>query len=102
MSIPSCVDLWQCFLVSTKRECKYIICQVPSQDGRLRGQKNLLHGLPSQHTAPVYFVRCCYLRLDFFGLVCECIRAEYPRTVGILTSNVGRKLDNFDMLVLNT
>jgi hypothetical protein len=79
----------------------YIICQVPSQDGRLRGQKHRFY-MVYPNTTPVHFVRCCYFRLDFFGLVCECIRAEYPRTVRILTSNVGRKLDNVDMLIFNT
>jgi hypothetical protein len=78
------------------------LCQVPSQDGRLRGQKHRFYMVYPPNTTPVHFVRCCYLPLDFFGLVCECIRAEYPRTVGILTSNVGRKLDNVDMLIFNT
>src|SRR5712691_11331087 len=50
-SIPSCVDLWEC-LVLTKRECVYIICH------RRMPETSILHGLPSQHTTPLYFVRC--------------------------------------------
>lgn len=34
--------------------------------------------------------------IGYFRSACECIRAEYPRTVGIMTSNVGRKLCNID------
>src|SRR6266849_1111581 len=61
-SIPSCVDLWEC-LVLTKRECVYIICH------RRMPETSILHGLPSQHTTPLYFVRCYFLS-DWTFLVC--------------------------------
>ena len=70
------------------------------QDGPPRSpETSILHGLPS-YTTWLFRSLLLSLRLDIFGLVCECIRAEYPRTVGMLGASC--VTCNVDALILNT
>src|ERR1700755_1612096 len=66
-SILSYVDLWELFLVLTKRECVYIICHRMISG---RGARNIdFTWFTVQHTTPLYFIRCCFLS-NWTFLVC--------------------------------
>jgi hypothetical protein len=72
----------------------YIICHHKMVG---RGARNIdLHGYPPNTPHLFISFAVAFSPIGLFWSVCECICAEYPRPVGILTSDDGRKLRDVD------
>ena len=97
--ILTCVDLRECFSSGLNKDGARVH-HMPSQGGRPRSQKHrfTLVTLPTPSHLFIS-IAVAFSPIGLFWSVCECIRAEYPRAVGILTSNVGRKLRKTDTYV---
>ena len=88
------VDLREFFFSSGLNKEGVRVHHMPSQDGSAEEPGTSIFTWLTLPTGPTHhfnFVRCCFLSDWTFWSVCECVRAEYARTVRILTSNVGRR-----------
>lgn len=94
-SILSCVDLRECVLLDlSKRKCACTSYAITRWSAEEPETSIYMVILPTLHLFISFAV--AFSPIEHFWSVCECICAEYPRTVGILTSDDGRKLRNVD------